>query len=143
MEDPATTDPKSTPRRRRSITTAAGRLTSIGVGITHRPRATIPRLVITSRRPVTTLRGQERATGPTRARVGAITEATVVMGEETAVAAIMAGAAAGTGNHLFLKRRAMRRFLWATVCLHCHISQLSCAPFSDLTKWQYLSSALE
>lgn len=66
------------------------------------PRATIPRLVIISRHPVTTQRGQERATGPTQARVGAITAATVVMGEETAVAAIMAGAAAGTGKHLFL-----------------------------------------
>ena len=102
MEAPATIDPKSIPRPRRSITTAAGRLTSIGVGITHRPRATIPRLVIISRHPVTTQRGQERATGPTQARVGAITAATVVMGEETAVAAIMAGAAAGTGKHLFL-----------------------------------------
>ena len=102
MEAPATTDPKSIPRPRRSITTAAVRLTSIGAAITHRHRATTRHLVITSRRPVTIKQGQGRVTGPIRARVGVIIEVTVVMVEETVVAVIMAGAVAGTGNQLLL-----------------------------------------
>ncbi|ONH44229.1 hypothetical protein BLL38_10390 [Pseudomonas gessardii] len=90
-----------------------------------RRHVTTRRRVITSRRPVTIKPDQGRATVHIPARGGVIIEVTVVTVEAMAVAVIMAGGVAGTGNQLSLKRREMRRFFGVCVCRHCHISQLS------------------
>ncbi|PHN65944.1 hypothetical protein AO268_19310 [Pseudomonas sp. ICMP 8385] len=68
-----------------------------------RRHVTTRRRVITSRRPVTIKPDQGRATVHIPARGGVIIEVTVVTVEAMAVAVIMAGGVAGTGNQLFLE----------------------------------------
>ena len=100
MEAVATIDPRSTPRRRRRITTAVARTIRRHV-ITHRLRAITPqhrvttrRRVITNRPRATTPRAQGAVTGLIRTRVGAITAAEA----GTVGVAIMEVAAAVTAD---------------------------------------------
>ena len=99
MEARATIDPRSTPHRRRRITTGVARRINTAVTTTHRRATTHPHRVTTRRRVIIsrhlaiTLRGQGRATGLIRTRGGVITgvmAGTDAMVTMAAVAAVTA-----------------------------------------------------